>query len=170
MWFSVNAQLDGVDAGSENPVDRMKYMVYQRRLMLEALKNKAMLLAMVDNKEASAKVAESYIEMAIPASKLVKQQRELAVQQQMEEIEKMGPQQARAVSTAEIMQREAERLARERAKTGDAPKVAPPKNAPQVLTGKALADHLNEQTAKEREARERKRSPVKRPGNPRPPR
>jgi hypothetical protein len=83
--------LDGVDPGSASPVERLKFVVYQRRLLLEAMKNKAMLQAMCGQAEAAAKTATSYIKMAIPVSRLIEAQRERDMDKQLKEIEEMGP-------------------------------------------------------------------------------
>lgn len=146
VWFAVNARLDGVDPGSESPVTRLTYIVYQRRLLLEALKNKAMLLALIDDKEKAAKTAQSYLEMAIPMSKLVKEQRDSKVERQMKEIEEMGPiHGAKAVDVMEMMRQEGERQAKARPVTAS----VLVKATHVQLTGAALADYLNKQeTAK----------------------
>ena len=109
--------------------------------MLEALKNKAMLLGLLDDKEKAAKTATVYLEMAIPMSKLMRDEREIAVKRQMDEIEKMGPQHARAVDVGEMMRKEGER----QVKAGEKP--APAKPTTVRLTGAALAAHLNKQEA-----------------------
>jgi len=171
IWFSVNARLDGVDPGSANPQERLQYLVYQRRLLLDALKTKAILLALIDNKEAAAKVATSYFEMIIPEGRMARLERDAALEARMAEIEAMGPQEMRAVSTAELIQREQARLDEINRKSGKQPKAVPKQRR---LVGEALAKHLNTQAAHQSQAaaeqaaattrRNARRFPSKRPG------
>jgi hypothetical protein len=142
---------------------------------LDALKTKAMLLAMLDNKEAAAKVAESYFSMIIPEGKMAKLAKDAALDAKMREIENMAPESMRAVSTAEMVSRERARIDEITRKAGKTPK-AVPQGKP--LSGEALAKHLNAQTAERaqlksqaqaeqaaREERQRaRRSPMRRPG------
>ena len=100
-----------------------------------------MLLGLLDDKEKAAKTATIYLEMAIPMSKLMRDEREMAVKRQMDEIEKMGPQHARAVDVGEMMRKEGER----QVKAGEKP--APAKPTTVRLTGAALAAHLNQKEA-----------------------
>jgi hypothetical protein len=146
IWFSVNARLDGVDPGSANPMERLKYLVYQRRLLLEALKTKALLLALIDNKEAAAKVATSYFEMVIPEGKMAKLERDAALSARLAEIEAMGPQEMRAITTEELIRREQARLDELQKAAGKAKPTRAPQQRP--LTGAALAKHLNETQGK----------------------
>lgn len=90
IWYPVNAQLDGLDPLSESPQDRLRYMVYQRRLLVEALKAKAMLVAMVNPKEAP-KAAEDYFSIALPVSDSETLRRDLARETMMREVAKMAP-------------------------------------------------------------------------------
>lgn len=55
------------------------------------MKTKAMLQAMCGQQEAAAKTAASYIEMAIPVSKLAEAERIARMEKQLEEIEQMEP-------------------------------------------------------------------------------
>ena len=91
VWFAVNAQLDGVDPGSANPLERLKYVVYQRRLLVEALKTKAMLYAMLGEAEKASTAAKEYFTTAFPISKadeaVVKARKARAI----DELEQMGP-------------------------------------------------------------------------------
>lgn len=134
-----------------------------------------MLLALIDNKEAAAKVATSYFEMVLPESKMAKLERDAALENQMKEIEEMGPQEMRAVSTQEMMRREQARIDAINAKAGKIP-LKPQKTV--RLVGADLAKHLNDQVAEKRqhasqeaaaaaaaeERRRARRSPSKRPG------
>jgi hypothetical protein len=86
--------LDGLDAGSTNPLEKIKFLVYQRRLLLEALKTKAMIMALVDQKEAAAKTAEAYLLMAMPESKMatyLREQKALNKDQEVQDLEHMAP-------------------------------------------------------------------------------
>ena len=101
-----------------------------------------MLLALIDDKEKAAKTAQSYLEMAIPMSKLAKEQKDSKMELQMKEIEAMGPiHGAKAVDVMEMMRMEGER----QAKLRPAPVAAPATHV--QLTGAALADYLNKQEA-----------------------
>jgi len=105
----MNAVLDGIDPGSESPVERLKFATYQRRMLLGALKDKAMLLAMTDQKEAASKVATAYLEMLIPISKMAEHAKEAALEERLREVEAMsknGPLHARSPSVPEMLERE----------------------------------------------------------------
>ena len=91
VWFAVNAQLDGVDPGSDLPSDRLKFVVYQRRLLLEAMKTKATLQALCGQAEAAAKTASMYIEMAIPVNKLAEGEKDRRMEEKLQEIAEMAP-------------------------------------------------------------------------------
>ncbi len=69
----------------------MKYVVYQRRMAIDALKTKAMLMAMLGNGEGAQKVAEQYFELAVPMSKEVKEVKKVRDEQMLTAMEKMGP-------------------------------------------------------------------------------
>lgn len=90
VWYPVNAVLDGVDPFSDNPVERMKYMVYQRRSDVETLKTKALLTAMVCP-ERAAKAFEDYIGVVMPVSAEVLEARERERDRQVAEIDNMAP-------------------------------------------------------------------------------
>lgn len=90
VWYPVNAAIDGIDVGSDSPIDRMKFMVYQHRLGIEALKTKALLLAALQSPEVG-KAAEAYLNLAVPMA-LGTQALELArKERQMGAFLKMGP-------------------------------------------------------------------------------
>jgi hypothetical protein len=91
IWYTVNAQLDGVDTGSDNLQERMKFFVYQRRMMLDTVKTRAMLLAMMGNTEAAAKTAQNYIDMAMPLTEESRLQQEASLDEKMKEFSKMEP-------------------------------------------------------------------------------
>lgn len=90
VWYPVNAVLDGVDPFSDNPVERMRYMVYQRRADVETLKTKALLTAMVCP-ERAAKAFEDYIGVVMPVSAEVLEARERERDRQVAEIDNMAP-------------------------------------------------------------------------------
>jgi hypothetical protein len=71
IWFAVNAQIDGVDPHGESPVERLKYAVYQRRYLVDALKTKALLLASLQN-ERAAEAAKEYFAAVMPTGELAK--------------------------------------------------------------------------------------------------
>lgn len=65
VWFAANAQIDGVDPHSTIPADRLTYSVYQRRALIEALRTKALLLAML-NPEKATEAAQKYFAAVLP--------------------------------------------------------------------------------------------------------
>ena len=91
IWYSVNAILDGLDPSSDLPSERMKCMVHQRRLALEAVKTKAMLLAMLDNADGASQAAKAYMSMAIPVSPEVEELKRRAVADRLKILEEFGP-------------------------------------------------------------------------------
>jgi hypothetical protein len=68
LWFPVNATLDGLDVGSDNLLEQVKYLDYQRRTTAEALKTRAMLHAMLGDGDNASKAAKEYFSMAFPVS------------------------------------------------------------------------------------------------------
>lgn len=90
VWYPVNAILDGVDPFSDSPVERMRYMVYQRRSDVDTLKTKALLTAMI-NPERAAKAFEDYIGVVMPVSAEVIEARERERDRQVAEIDTMAP-------------------------------------------------------------------------------
>ena len=91
VWYTVSAQLDGIDTGSDNLQERMKFHVHQRRMILEAVRTKAMLLAMMGNTEAAGKAATAYIEMAVPVHESSRVDHAAELDAKMAEIAAMGP-------------------------------------------------------------------------------
>ena len=65
VWFAANAQIDGVDPHSTIPADRLTYSIYQRRALIEALRTKALLLAML-NPEKASEAAQKYFAAVLP--------------------------------------------------------------------------------------------------------
>jgi hypothetical protein len=98
VWYVGNALLDGLNPGSDNPRDRLLFNIYQRRMLLDAMKTKAQLLAAVGNAENAAKVAQEYLEMAIPISAQDKMARANRLEDKLKELETMGPIYARKSS------------------------------------------------------------------------
>ena len=90
MWFTVNAAIDGIDAGSEDPIERMKFFVYQRRMYLDVLKTKALLTATLAP-ERAAEVAKAYLELAIPTSEEEIKKAEFKKELMLQEVANMKP-------------------------------------------------------------------------------
>jgi hypothetical protein len=90
VWYPINAKIDGIDAGSPNPIEHLKYMVYQRRMFIEALRTKALLLAILHN-EGAADAAKAYIEMSVPFDQEEVKLSELRKEQIVQDIDKMLP-------------------------------------------------------------------------------
>jgi hypothetical protein len=57
-----------VDPWSDYPVDRMRYLIYTRRLGVEAMKTRALLFAAVGHEKTNEAMTE-YMEMAVPYDK-----------------------------------------------------------------------------------------------------
>ena len=82
--------IDGLDPLSSNPVESLKFYIYQRRMNLEALKTKAILMALV-NPDKAAEPAQTYMEMAVPSDPEEVKLKELQKEQLVKEVEQMGP-------------------------------------------------------------------------------
>jgi hypothetical protein len=82
--------IDGLDPGSSNPVERLKYVVYQRRLFIDSAKTKALLMALINPDKAS-ECAQAYMELAIPTDPEDAKLDELRKEQLVKEVEQMGP-------------------------------------------------------------------------------
>ena len=90
VWFPVNAQLAGIDPWSDSPQERLRYMVFQRKMEVEALQTKAILMALV-NPEKAEKAAQDYFAVIMPVSDAEERRREWLQEQQLKAIEQMGP-------------------------------------------------------------------------------
>lgn len=90
IWYPVNAALDGLDPWSDNPQELLRFAVYQRRMMLEALRTESLMMAS-SNPEAAAKVAERYREHAVPVDPEEAELEMFRREREMKEIAKMGP-------------------------------------------------------------------------------
>lgn len=90
IWFPVNAAIDGLDPWSPDPRDMMKYLVYQRRSLVEALRTQALMAAYI-NPEQAVDLAKQYIEVMIPTDPASLKAMEEARAQEMAEIAKMDP-------------------------------------------------------------------------------
>lgn len=90
VWYTINAQIDGLTTGSTNPLDRIKLLVYQRRLLLNAIRDKAMMMAAIDG-QAAQKLMQEYIEMAIPTDPEAARLTEYRFEQTLDAMEKSGP-------------------------------------------------------------------------------
>jgi hypothetical protein len=91
LWFPVNATLDGLDTGSDNLLEQVKYLVYQRRLTADALKTRAMLHAMLGDGDNASKAAKEYFSMAFPVSPEIVAALEAKKAAKMEAIVNMTP-------------------------------------------------------------------------------
>jgi hypothetical protein len=60
------AALAGIDAGSDNPHERLKFLVYSRQMAIEAIKTKALMLAALGQNDGASKAAKEYMNLAIP--------------------------------------------------------------------------------------------------------
>lgn len=72
-------------------MERLKYVVYQRRMGIEAIKTKAMLLAMLGNAEGAATAAQEYFELIMPTTQEAAEQKKVRERAMLERLEKMGP-------------------------------------------------------------------------------
>lgn len=90
VWFPVNAAIDGLDTGSSSPIERLKFIVYQRRMFIESAKTKALLMALI-NPDKAADCAQAYMEMVIPTDPEDAKLDELRKEQLVKEVEQMGP-------------------------------------------------------------------------------
>lgn len=68
----------------------MKFAVYQRRMFVETLKNKAVLMAMIDPPKA-AQLATDYVKYSAPVDPESLERVERDKQRQIDEVEKMDP-------------------------------------------------------------------------------
>jgi hypothetical protein len=68
----------------------MRYMVYQRRMTVDALKTKALLLASLDPERAS-KAAQDYFECAIPVDDKSREDRQRDRERELEQIANAEP-------------------------------------------------------------------------------
>lgn len=91
VWFSVCARMDGLDPGSTAPAERLKFVVYQRRLLADALKTKAMLYALLGDGDRASSVAREYFSVAFPVPKDVELRDELRREEMLAELEALGP-------------------------------------------------------------------------------
>lgn len=90
VWYPVSAVLDGVDPWSESPIERLKFLVYQRRQMLAAIQVQLLVQAHLDPKHA-AELLANYLSMAVPIdprSEAVRIRERASV---LEEVANMGP-------------------------------------------------------------------------------
>lgn len=89
LWFPVNATLDGINVGSDNLLEQVKYLVYQRRLTAEALKTRAMLHAALGDGDNASKAAKEYFSIAFPVSQDALAEAEAKKAAKMEQIVNM---------------------------------------------------------------------------------
>lgn len=68
----------------------MRYLVFQRKMEIEALQTKAILMALV-NPEQAETAARDYFEMIMPVSEAEERRKAWVQEQQLKDIEQMGP-------------------------------------------------------------------------------
>lgn len=90
VWYPVNALIDGVDPYSDLPTDRLTYLVYQRRMAVEALKARALITASI-NPEQAAEAAKAYFSVAIPVDPAAEAQKVMRREATLRDFAKMGP-------------------------------------------------------------------------------
>lgn len=73
-----------------NVTDRVRYLVYTRRLGIEALKTKALLLASLNSENAQA-AAEEYMDLAVPYDKAHAAAEQWEKEQVVKRFTEMGP-------------------------------------------------------------------------------
>ncbi|MFA6132491.1 MAG: hypothetical protein WC869_00590 [Phycisphaerae bacterium] len=86
----MNADIDGIAPFSEEPRERLRFMVYEHRMFVEALKTKALLIAAI-NPERAEKAAQDYMEAAIPISEEARDEQMRARERQLAELADMKP-------------------------------------------------------------------------------
>lgn len=92
VWYTLNAQLDGLDTGSDTPHDRLKLLVYQRRMLLAAMRDQAMLYAAVEGGgEKAQTVLKEYLEMQVPIDPEIKRLKDYRWEKTLDDLENMGP-------------------------------------------------------------------------------
>lgn len=92
IWYTLNAQLDGVDTGSDTPHDRLKLLVYQRRMILAAMRDQAMLLAAVEGGgEKAQTLLKEYLSLQTPIDPEIKRLRDYRWEKTLDELEGMEP-------------------------------------------------------------------------------
>lgn len=67
VWYTTCARLDGVDPTSDDPIERLKFQVYIKRMNNEALRTTALLMPHVSPDKAPA-AAKAYLEAVMPIS------------------------------------------------------------------------------------------------------
>jgi len=81
----------------------MRFVVYQRRMTVEALKTKALLMAML-NPERAEKAAQDYFEAAMPVSEDARDEQLKAREKELEDVANMKPISLGAVKAGGAMQ------------------------------------------------------------------
>lgn len=87
----MTAALAGIDAGSENPHERLRFLVFQRQQVMEVLKTKALILSALNNAEGAQKAANEYLAVAIPISTEDQELSAYRKERLVNEIQKMAP-------------------------------------------------------------------------------
>lgn len=86
----MNASIDGIAPFSDDPVERMRFMVYQRRMTVEAMKTKALLVAAL-NPDKAQQAAQEYFELAVPVDEASQAERDRQRLKQLDELDTMAP-------------------------------------------------------------------------------
>jgi len=69
----------------------LKYAVYQRRTLIDAMKTKAMILAALNQGEKAADAAQRYFELILPSTRASKAEKEQRSEAVLRSIEELGP-------------------------------------------------------------------------------
>lgn len=91
-WYTLNAEIDGINTGSDNPHERLIFLVYQRRMLLAAMRDKAMLMAAINGGgEAAQKLMKEYIDLQIPTDPEYVKLQEYRMEKKLVSIADMKP-------------------------------------------------------------------------------
>lgn len=90
VWFPVNAQLAGIDPWSDSPIERTRYMVYQRKMSVDAASLRAQLQVAVDPSKAHDALT-AYLDLALPEPVGVAEAKERSIERQLDEVANMAP-------------------------------------------------------------------------------
>ncbi len=125
----MTAALAGIDAGSDNPIERLRFLVFQRQQVMEVMKTKAIMLSSLGNADGAQKAATEYLDMAIPIGSEDAELQAYRKERLMKEIEKMAPIPLSSIRFGDAIKREAFEILDKR--TGKAiPAVEPPQFGP----------------------------------------
>lgn len=102
VWYAVTASLDGIAPFSEEPVERLRFMVHQRRQLVEAMKTKALLMATL-NPDKAEKSAQDYFNLALPVGEDNLDARLKAREREVAELDNMAPIRLGQIKAGEAM-------------------------------------------------------------------